>query len=292
MPDHSKFAILILTHGRPDAQHTARTLRKHGYTGRIVFVVDDEDETADALRSKYGSEHVVEFSKEQAAQEIDLGDTSGDRRAVVFARHASFAIAKRLGLDYFMQADDDFVMWRYRFMGRPGPRGGLDGSVLVRQFDRVNEAMLTFLDETNALAVAWSQGGDHIGGPQGNPYSRQGWKRKAMNAMYFRTERPVGFAGRLNEDVTAYALLGSRGELFLQATALQVDQLPTQSNPGGMTSTYLAGGTYLKSFYTLMMCPAFVTIRTMGPTNRRLHHSIRWEHAVPKILSPAYRRDG
>jgi len=47
---HDSFAALILTHGRPDNVITERTLRRQGYTGRIVFVLDDEDKTAD-LRS-------------------------------------------------------------------------------------------------------------------------------------------------------------------------------------------------------------------------------------------------
>ena len=41
------FGVLILTHGRPDNQKTTKALRKHGYTGRIVYVIDDEDKTAD-----------------------------------------------------------------------------------------------------------------------------------------------------------------------------------------------------------------------------------------------------
>ena len=40
------FVALILTHGRAERVHTYRSLRKQGYTGRIVIVIDDEDETA------------------------------------------------------------------------------------------------------------------------------------------------------------------------------------------------------------------------------------------------------
>jgi len=40
----------------------------------------------------------------------------------------------------------------------------------------------------------------------------------------------------------------------------------------------------VKSFYTVMAAPSCTTIRTMGRTDRRLHHHIDWDKAVPKIL--------
>lgn len=32
------FAVLILTHGRPEQQHTLRSLERSGYTGRVYLV--------------------------------------------------------------------------------------------------------------------------------------------------------------------------------------------------------------------------------------------------------------
>ena len=37
------FCAVIITHGRPDKIPTYNSLRRHGYTGRIFIVVDDED---------------------------------------------------------------------------------------------------------------------------------------------------------------------------------------------------------------------------------------------------------
>ena len=45
--DKTKFAIFILTHGRPHDVVTFQTLRDCGYTGKIVIVIDNEDKTAD-----------------------------------------------------------------------------------------------------------------------------------------------------------------------------------------------------------------------------------------------------
>jgi hypothetical protein len=290
--DPRSWAAFILTNGRPEKQLTYRSLRRHGYTGRIVLVVDDEDPTLDAYRERFGDE-VETFSKAEVAETFDPADLSTDRRTIVYARNASYEIARRLGLDYFLALDDDYTSFLYRYTGRQGPyshKRSMTGATEIRSFDQVAEAMFRLLDDTGAVTVAMSQGGDHIGG--GGAWTMvHGYKRKAMNSFFLRTDRPVRFVGRLNEDVNAYALFGSRGDLFLSVSALQLNQAATQGTPGGMTEIYLASGTYVKSFYTVLMCPSFVTIAPMGTQqNRRLHHRIAWENAVPKILAPELRR--
>lgn len=277
------FAVFVLTNGRPDRLLTLRSLAHAGYTGRTYIVIDDEDPTGDEYRRRYGDD-VLTFSKADVASRVDQADRSSDRRTILFARVAAFELAAGLGLRYLMELDDDYLSFLYRRM-----RDGVARGTMVRSFDRVVDEMIRLLEETGALTVAMSQGGDHIGG--GFSWTlRHGVKRKAMNSFVARVDRPIPFVGRLNEDVNAYALEGSRGELFLSPSILQLNQVGTQQNAGGMTAAYLASGTYVKSFYTVMMCPAFVTIASMGRTDRRLHHRIDWDHAVPKIVGPELRR--
>lgn len=282
-PDHSRFAVLILTHGRPDNVITVETLRKSGYTGRVVFVIDNEDKRGQEYRDRFGAESVVEFDKAAVAETFDTADTQSDRRAIVYARNASFGIARDLGLDYFLQLDDDYTDFLFRWVDGDRIRG-----TMMRSMDTVVEAMLTFLDETRAATVAFSQGGDHQGGITG--WIHRGLLPKAMNSFFCRTDQPIDFLGRINEDVNTYVVRGGRGALFLTVMGLQLNQVQTQKSSGGMTSLYLNSGTYIKSFYTVMMAPSCVSIRTMGRTDRRYHHSIRWDHAVPKILSPKHRK--
>ena len=45
--ENKEFAVFILTHGRPDNVKTLATLKKCGYTGKIYFIVDNEDKTID-----------------------------------------------------------------------------------------------------------------------------------------------------------------------------------------------------------------------------------------------------
>lgn len=46
------FAILILSHGRPDKLYTLKALEKANYTGKWYIVIDDEDETENEYRKK------------------------------------------------------------------------------------------------------------------------------------------------------------------------------------------------------------------------------------------------
>ena len=272
------FAAFILTHGRPDNVITMRTLRKSGYTGKVYLIIDNEDKSGDKYRAEFGAEWVIEFDKKAEAELFDTADTQQDRRSIVYARNASQRIAKDLGLDHMLQLDDDYTSFAYRYTF-----GDVIKSTSIRNFDGVVDAMIKLLEDTGALTVAFSQGGDHIGGVDGS--ISKGILRKAMNSFFIRTNRPINFVGRINEDVNTYVTDGSRGELFLTVTGLQLTQNQTQKSSGGMTDIYLGLGTYTKSFYTVMMHPSSVTVSSMGNTHRRLHHSIKWDHTVPKILT-------
>lgn len=75
---HNGFVAFILTHGRPDRVLTYEKLRKHGYTGKIYIVCDDEDKTLPEYRKRFGD--VLVFSKSEIAKTFDEGDNFGDRR--------------------------------------------------------------------------------------------------------------------------------------------------------------------------------------------------------------------
>ena len=72
--------------------------------------------------------------------------------------------------------------------------------------------------------------------------------------------------------------------------SLQLDQKDTQSNAGGMTDVYIDGGTYVKSFYSVIVSPSCVKISQMGVSSKRLHHLISWNNAVPCIINEKYKK--
>ena len=278
------FAVFILTHGRADNVVTMQTLKRCGYTGRWYMIIDNEDGQRGMYEKNFGADHVIVFDKQAAYDRADTMDNFNDHRAIIYARNESWRIAAELGLDYFLMLDDDYKSIDYRY----ADHGKLRYKA-VKDFDRIFEDMLDFLDVTGADTVAFAQGGDFVGGLDGGNF-KKGLLRKAMNSFFCRTDRPLEFRGTMNEDVVTYTTLSSRGHLFLTYCSFAVIQLPTQSLKGGMTDAYKEGGTYLKTFYAIMSMPSAVKVGMMYTKHRRVHHRIDWESTAPKILNEKWRK--
>lgn len=276
------FAAFILTHGRPDSVITYKVLRDSGYTGPIYLLVDDEDKTVGEYQKRFGVGRVIIFDKRAMADRIDEANNFDERRVIVHARNASFEIAQELGYTHFVQLDDDYNS----FLLRDYPTGGgVPRAYLIRNLDAVFDVMVRFLNETPALTITMSQGGDHIGGFQGVLM-----KRKAMNSFVCATAKKFTFVGSVNEDVNTYVSAGMRGGLFFTFTGLQLNQEQTQSREGGMTGVYLESGTYVKSFYTVLFAPSAVRVAMMTTKFQRFHHLIDWNAAVPKIIPEVFQK--
>lgn len=282
------FAIFILTHGRADNMKTLNTLQKANYTGKWYMIIDNEDKQENLYYEKFGRDHVIKFDKIEKAKHCDTMDSKKERNIVLFARNSCHEIAKNLGLTYFLVLDDDYTIFRHRCLNETG--NGLT-SYIVQQMDLIIEEYLEFLDTTGALTVAFSQDGDFIGG-KGCKVFKEQLIRKAMNAFFCRTDKPFEFIGRINEDVNMYCTLGMRGELIFTTRDITLNQPFTQSQHGGLTDSYLDNGTYVKSFYSVMCCPSFVSVSVLGTSNFRYHHHVEWEIGVPKIISSRFKKDG
>jgi hypothetical protein len=282
-----RFAAFILTHGRADRVYTYNTLRKHGYTGKIYLLCDNEDEQLEEYRERYG-DSVIVFDKQEAINITDSGDNFKKRNSVVYARNYNFKVAAELGLTHFWQLDDDYTRFEYR---ADNNNEYIYKYTPITMLDEILSAMCDFLDESGAYSIAMAQGGDYIGGDEGRfaKLIKKGkFHRKVMNTFLFRVDRPVKFMGRINEDVNMYVEWGRRGYLFVTIPQLSINQKVTQTNPGGLTDIYLDVGTYVKSFYTVMYAPSCVRIRDIGYTDKRIHHEVLWRYAVPAILDEKY----
>lgn len=277
------FAVFILSHGRADNIITLDSLKDSGYTGKVYIIIDDQDDQEEKYRERYG-ESVIQFCKAAAAKESDVMDADDDMRIVLYARNQCHRIAFELGLTYFLVLDDDYIGFEYRFAKGKKLKG-----YRLRNFDEVCGWMIDFLETSGALTVAFAQGGDFLGGVESSVYKNR-LTRKAMNSFFCKTDRPFKFLGRINEDVNAYTLLGSRGGLFFTVGQIMLDQLQTQKNEHGLTDVYLKYGTYVKSFYTVMCMPSAAKVSLMGAQHKRMHHKILWDRCVPQILSEKWRR--
>lgn len=274
------FAVFILSHGRPNNVITYKTLRRHGYTGKIFIICDDEDKALPQYKEKYKKEVIV-FSKSDYEGTFDKMDNFDGNKVIVYARNACYEIARSLGLDYFFEYEDDYTSFLFRKIDGDILRG-----ILAKDLDRILNAMIECLNDTNSCTLAFAQGGDLIGGV--NSFSHNNFKRKAMNSFVFKVNKnpkdDLLFIGRMNDDVNAYLSHGKKGKLFFQITYVNVMQKQTQTNAGGNTEAYKKYGTYVKSMYSVMLEPSCCKIGLMGSVNKRIHHSVNWKNAVPKIL--------
>lgn len=271
------FAVFILTHGRPDNLKTLRSLARHGYTGPIYLLCDDLDPRLDEYKALDLPVYV--FDKKAQAAKTDCGDNFGRLGTITHARNASYQAAKDLGVKCWVQLDDDYTNfdWRFYEYGNPQP---------VLDLDRAWGTLRRFYESTPATTVAMAQGGDFIGGANSSLATNPKLKRKAMNSFMCMNDRPLTFVGTFNEDVNTYTSLGSRGTLFLTVPFISLTQTETQSAEGGITELYKNFGTYVKAFSTITMMPSCVRIAMVGDRKPRLHHNVLWRYAVPKILSP------
>lgn len=283
------FCAMILTHGRPDRVHTFNALRKGGYTGPIFLVVDDLDRTRQQYVERYGANRVVVFDKRAVAATFDQGDNFQDYRAIIYARNATFQIARELGYRYFIQLDDDYkyFTWRFDRSFRYIPRTPR----IETELNPIFSALLRFYVDSGAHSLAIAQGGDFIGGSHSRLAKRVQLMRKCMNSFICSVDRPFQFVGRVNEDVNTYTRQASTGLLMLTTNQVALCQLPTQTNAGGMSELYLDSGTYVKSFYSVMYHPSSVRVDVLrGQKNARIHHKVDWETTAPKIVPESVRK--
>lgn len=272
------FAVFVLSHGRPSKVSTINALRKHGFSGRIFVVVDDLDDQLEEYKENF-SENLLVFDKQKMADSIDEGNNFDELGCVIHARNACFDLAKKVGVKYFIQMDDDYTCFRWRYVDKYITKG------YIKDLDRVLETYLKFYKSTSCASIAMAQGGDFISGAGCRLLNNyQSRSRKCMNSFICSTERPFRFIGQMNEDVNTYTTLATRGMLFLTLPFVALEQKKTQSQSGGITDLYLRLGTFCKSFTTVMMSPSSVKVFMMGFKDLRLHHRVKWLTTVPKIL--------
>ena len=284
MENRPDFCIFIISHGRPNNIYTLKTLAKAGCTIPIYIVIDNHDKTADEYLKKYRSRILI-FDKDKYAAMVDQYDNFNNLRTTTHARNACFDLAIELGYKYFLVLDDDYTSFLTRINQKL--EHPTKASVITKNIDNIFYKTLEYFINSNFTSICYSQGGDWFGGKE--QFNKKP-KRKAMNSFFCSVDRRFWFISRLNEDVNTYMSLGHRGYVFMTIPFVQICQKPTQRTKGGMSDAYLAGGTYVKSFYTVLVRPDCTKINLMGRTDLRLHHVINWQNAVPCIIDEQFKK--
>lgn len=281
----NNFAVFILTHKRADKIITLKTLEKSGYNGMIYILIDNEDATVNEYIKKH--KNVIVFDKKMIADKFDEGDNFNDRRTIQHARNYAFELAKEKNIDYFIELDDDYTQFVYKIDSKLNYQ-----EKNIKNIEPIWDSMIDFLKVDKRIkTIAMAQNGDFLGGKDSGTFLKMTLKRKAMNSFILNKDSDLRFdCGRMNEDVNTYTTHGKIGELFFTVPFVALIQKQTQSNSGGITEMYLDFGTYVKSFFSVMYNPSFISVRLMGYRKPRIHHHIDWKFAVPCILEETYKK--
>ena len=245
-----RFAIFILTNGRPNHQYTLEFLRK-SFKGDVYLLCDNEDKTLKEYRKNYG-EQVVVFDKNEWVSKSDPMDNFQSKKSVLYARNAVFQIAKDMGYEYFAMVDDDItgLSFRYekdgKFIGRP-----------VHDFNRVISSVLDAMEGTKTDFFSFGTDKIYIGGLSNSQYQKK-IIDKVYNFIICRTEKEHFYKGIMNEDEIHNILSMNVGTLIKSSTLIQMQMKPVgHDSVGGNAETYEENGyySYVRNFYPIIAFP-------------------------------------
>lgn len=272
------FCVFVISHGKP-TNDTYEQLSLLKCTYPIYIVIDDKDPKMDEYIQKYGEDRVCIFSKVEYAKKCDMFDNFDFDKVIIFARNACYDFAEKLGYKYFIELDDDYNEFAFRFPGKKWIH------MKRSSIDDVFTLYVNYYEQFEKIKIlAFMQGADITGIINGRPL------RKSMNTLICSTDRRVVFNGRINEDVNSYTRGNQLGDIFISFPHVTIHQRASQTG-NGMSKTYEKFGTYTKSFYSVIQCPSFVKISVLqSPSSYRIHHNINTRFGVAKILSSRYKK--
>lgn len=279
-----KFAIFILTHGRPHNQLTVKTLQDLGYTGDLYLVVDDQDETFDEYVAEWGADRVVVFHKDYFIQNTDTGLNVPVPKFAVFARNAIEHIVKCMGYKSFMMLDDDITRFRVRLPD--------DGSLRSYQFNghfnEIIDKAVDFLLDCSIACMGLGFCNLYIGGVD-NFNKENPRQRLCAEAFIRNTSYPTDWRLNMVEDMITSIDAAQRGDVWFQFLPIQVEiKMSEGAVEGGNSDVYRQMGMYRISFMPVIAYPSSNAVRLGKKT---WASTTTPDKCIPKIISSRYRKE-
>ena len=280
------FAIFILTHGRPNTQLTYNTLMQTGYTGKYYMVLDDTDATIQQYIDNYGPEHIIVFDKNHYINTSEVGTNTPSYKCILYAKNAAEDIAKALNLKAFVIADDDIHTFRFRY-----PEGDLLRSQPISiSMDRVAEAYVEFLIETNSAAVGFGPTLCYFAGASIFDNDKVQTLRIPYNFTFRNTSIPVSWVSSYGEDVITDMIYSKVGQKWMVLPFVQFDCVaPGSGAEGGMADTYKSHSQFKLVMYDFMYLPA--SIKPLLHQGKKWVCGIQRTQSFPKIISESYKKE-
>ena len=270
---------MICTHGRPDKQYTLEALRKAGYTGKIILVVDDEDDTVDKLCSNYEDYNtsVCIFPKQCYIDHVDYGPKLF-RKVILYGKCACENLAKKLQLDTFVISDDDTKQFRFRWV----EDGKLRAVNITKDFDRVFEAFIEYMLTADITALSFGYTSSYLKGTQVFDPHVLCNNRVAYNFVFRNAKHEVDWRGSYGEDLITACISGIKGNIWMNIPTVQNDMVVQGKSSGGMTELYKSQDSFELVQCETMYCPTSMTAQYY---KTRWYGAVQRENTFPKIIS-------
>ena len=211
------------------------------------------------------------------------------KKVVAPARLAAYDIARKLGVRFFMELDDDWngiqvpsfisdgLPGRKRLYIKKDPE-----PFAAKYFKFIVERVFDMVAETGAT-IAFVQSGELLSAD----VSYYHFKPKTMNTFILDTENPMPFGG-FNEDVNVYCRRNMDKPCF------QVGYLIWSHGGSQLRQGIEYTGTWEKTFATVITNPTATRLSTFKNPGSgkedmnytRIHHNVQYEHTQPKHVWP------
>lgn len=279
----NKFAVFILSHGRPFRQLTYNMLTNGEIESDVFIVCDDEDETLEEYKEQYGSAVIV-FSKSQYIKKVDTVDNFKKKSTPVYARHAIFDIAKEKGFRNFVMADDDISAINLRF-----EKEGKLAHKKITDFQSLFEDVIEYQNSASINTICFAMDYELMGGLRGK-FSK-GFTREGYSLFFLRTDLEHNFIGTIAEDLNHSWITQQSGAITLGFMRVQVSLEEVAGvNEGGLHEIYRGyedSLKYMQIIYALIPRPDSVF---MGYNRSGFIRRKNLKTMYPLIISERWRK--
>lgn len=273
---------MICTHGRPDKQYTLETLRKSGYTGKVLLIVDDEDDTVDSLMKRYEDDNtsVCVFCKQAYIENVDYGPKLF-RKVILYGKCASERLASALKLDTFVISDDDTKQFRYRFI----EDGKLRALPITKNFDEVADTFIDYLVNADLTALSFGFTSSYLKGTSVFDPVTTCNNRVAYNFVFRNSKHKVDWRGSYGEDLITACTSSIVGNVWMNMPVIHNDMVVQGKSDGGMTELYKSQDSLELVQCETMYCPTSMKAQYY---KTRWYGAVQRENTFPKIISSRY----
>lgn len=278
-------AVMICTHGRPNAQHTLHTLREGGYTGKVILIVDDEDDTVgDLIQSNCNdtTKYIV-FCKQDYIDKSDTGTNENQRKCILYAKNFCEDLAQNMKLDAFVIADDDILNFRFRY-----PEDGhLKSQKVLSTMDEVIDAYYKAMIDCDMVATGFGFTQFYFSGSESFGNENMQKYRVPYNFVFRNAKHKVDWMSWFGEDIITAVYYGRIGQLWTALPYVQQEIVSLASASGGMKDTYDGNSSARLAMQNVMYLPAELkAFHYQG----KFMASIKRDKAFPKLISSSFKK--